>query len=117
MTGNYYNGTGAGDTTNSTNQVAAATCDAQASSGGGFDQIWTFTNPVAGPVLITLDGGSTDFDAAIRLTTTVCNVSTEVPDDLLPDDQTDGASDGCADLHSSGSDERLNYNNLPAGTY
>jgi cysteine-rich repeat protein len=116
MNGTLYSGNGAGDTTNSTNQVDGASCDLQTSSGLANDQIWTFTNPVAGPVLITLNGTTTHFDAVLRLTTTVCDVTTEVPDDLLPADSS-GHSDGCADMHGAGTDERLNYNNLPAGTY
>lgn len=117
LSGSTYSGTGAGDTSNATNQVTSGNCDMLHDSGGGFDQIWTFTNPVAGPVLITIHGASTNFDSVLRLTTTVCDVATQVPDDLLPADQTSGTSDGCADLHGSGADERLNYNNLPAGTY
>ncbi len=110
-------GVGAGDTTNTTNQVPGGSCDSYTSSGGGHDQIWAITNPVAQPVLITIHHQATAFDAVLRLTTTACDVSTQVADDLLPDDQTDGESDGCADLHGTGTDERLHYANLPAGTY
>jgi len=117
MTGALYNGTGAGDTTNATDQVTSSACDSETTSGDGHDQIWSFTNPTAGPVLITISHTATSFDAVLRLTTVACDVSTQVPDDLLPADQSSGASDGCADLHGSSTDERLNYNNLPAGTY
>ena len=117
MSGTTYSGTGTGDTTNTTDQVPAGMCDMETSSGGATDQIWSFTNPVAGPVLITIHSATTNFDAVVRLTTTVCDVSTQVPDDLLAADQTSGTSDGCADLHGASTDERLNYNNLPAGTY
>ncbi|MEO8841141.1 MAG: DUF4215 domain-containing protein [Kofleriaceae bacterium] len=110
-----YTGTGTGDTTNATNQVAAGMCDTYSSSGGAPDQIWTFVNPVAQPVLITLHPGASSFDAVLRLTTTACDVGTQVPDDVLPVDG--GHSDGCADLGGSMVDEYLNYNSLPAGTY
>jgi cysteine-rich repeat protein len=113
--GTLYNGTGAGDTTNATNQVAGGMCDDLDSSGGGPDQIWMFVNPVAQPVLITLHPNGASFDGVLRMTTTACDVSTEVPDDVLPGD--DGESDGCSDTGGSMGVERLNYNNLAAGTY
>lgn len=121
MTGPLYSATGAGDTTTATNQVDVAACDQEMPPtfhpGAGHDQIWSFTNPAAGPVLITVNHSVATFDVVLRMTTTACSVTTEVPDDLLPDDVADGASDGCADLQVTAGDERLNYNNLPAGTY
>ena len=117
MSGSTYVAMGAGDTTNATDQVAAGACDGESSSGDGHDQIWKIVNPVAQPVLITIHHDTTTFDAVLRLTTTACDVATEVPDDLLPDDQDGGMSDGCADLHGSTTDERLNYTHLAAGTY
>ena len=114
--GSTFVAMGAGDTTNATNQVAAGPCDTYSSSGAGHDQIWKIVNPVAQPVLITIHHDATSFDAVLRLTTTACDVATEVPDDLLAADSS-GHSDGCADLHGSTADERLNYTNLAAGTY
>jgi cysteine-rich repeat protein len=114
--GSTYVAMGAGDTTTATNQVAAGPCDTYSSSGAGHDQIWKIVNPVAQPVLITIHHDTTAFDAVLRLTTTACDVTTEVPDDLLAGDSS-GMSDGCADLHGSSADERLNYTNLAAGTY
>jgi cysteine-rich repeat protein len=114
--GSTYVAMGAGDTTNATNQVAAGACDTYTSSGAGHDQIWKIVNPVAQPLLITIHHDSTTFDAVLRLTTTACDVTTQVPDDLLAADSS-GHSDGCADLHGSSADERLNYTNLAAGTY
>jgi cysteine-rich repeat protein len=111
-----YTGTGSGDTTDATDGFHAAACDSEASSGAAPDQTWTFTNPIAQPVLITVQGATTSFDAAVRMTTTACDIATEVPDDVLPTDST-ATADGCADLHGSGTSERLSYNMLPAGTY
>ncbi|MEO8548849.1 MAG: DUF4215 domain-containing protein, partial [Kofleriaceae bacterium] len=115
LAGGIYTATEMGDTTATASEVAASTCDNQASSGAGHDQVWTLVNPVTQPVLITLTAATT-FDGALRLMSTACNLSTQIPDDVVSGD-TGATADGCADLHASATAERLNYNNLPAGTY
>ena len=115
LAGGIYTATETGNTDTTTSSVPASTCDNQSSSGGGNDEIWTLVNPVTQPVLITLTAATT-FDGAIRLTSTVCDLATQVPDDIVSGDS-GATSDGCADLHASGTAERLNYNWLPAGTY
>ena len=115
LTGTSYDGMGMGDTSSSTSEVGGASCDAFGNSGQGPDQTWVFTNPVAQSVTITIVGTST-FDTVLRMMTTACDLATEVPETVPPSDAT-AVSDGCADRHSSGTSEILNYPNLPAGTY
>ncbi|HET9991407.1 MAG TPA: DUF4215 domain-containing protein, partial [Kofleriaceae bacterium] len=105
-----YSGTGSSDDTNATNEVAAGACDTESSAGAGHDQQWTFVNPIAQPVTISL--APTGFDGMLRLMTTACDVTTQVPDN-----DSGGTSDGCSDQHASGTAEVLTYNSLPAGTY
>ena len=110
MSGGAYTATGTSDDTNATNEVAAGTCDTESTAGAGNDQQWTFVNPVAQPVVITLT--PTGFDGMLRLMTTACDVTTQVADD-----DSGGTSDGCSDQHGTGTAEVLSYNNLAAGTY
>ncbi|CAN5226203.1 hypothetical protein BH11MYX1_BH11MYX1_07040 [soil metagenome] len=118
MSGSTYSVTAMGDTSTSTNQVAAAACDTETTSplpGGGHDQVFTFTNPVAQKVVITLNShivSASAFDGLVRLTTTACDVTTQVPDNDVG-----GAPDGCSDRFGSSTNEVLTYTSLAAGTY
>jgi cysteine-rich repeat protein len=56
------------------------------------------------------------FDAVLRVMTTACDLTTEVPETVLGSDAS-ATADGCADRHASGTAETLTYRNLPAGTY
>jgi len=115
MAGTTYDGMGMGNTsTNPLNNVGAAACDGLTSSGGSPDNLWKFVNPVAQDVTISLN--STTFDTVLRLTSTVCDLTTAVKE-TIPSTDTVGKSDGCADEHSSGTAEVLHYPNLPMGTY
>lgn len=90
-----------GDTSTSTNQFAAGPCDAFNDSGAGKDIQYKFTLPAPKDVYITL---TATWDAVIRVTTTPCDRTTEVPEFT--------GVDGCSD-----SLEFLGYIKLPAGTY
>ena len=108
--GALYTGMGAGDTSTSTNQVGGAPCDAYSNDGVAADHIWTFVNPIAQPVKITMHPLADSYDGVLRLTTAACDVATAVPENA-------STSDGCADLGGSMGDESLNYSMLAAGTY
>jgi cysteine-rich repeat protein len=100
-------GTGSGTTAAGMNHVPAATCD-ELSGGDGNDQIWKLVLPETRDVTITIDP-STPFDAVLRLTTTPCDLSTEVPEY--------GGADGCSDGGAEADGEQLAYVALAAGTY
>ncbi len=109
-TGTSYDWTGSSDTSTEANNVPGAACDTYTAAGRGPDQTWTFVNPVAQHVTITLTG---NFDSTLRLTTAACDLATQVPDTVT----TAGKSDGCAELTGDSDPEILNYPKLPAGTY
>ena len=94
-----------GDTTGSTNQVPGAACDGFDTSGEGPDHIWAFTLAEAREVTIAIDE-TTSFDSVLRLTSTACDLTTEVPEAA--------DEDGCSDNFDG---EVLHYGSLPAGTY
>lgn len=98
-------GFGSGDTTGSTNQVAAASCDAFV-SGAGVDHIWKFTIPDTRDVVILMDETSA-FDTVLRVLSAPCDLATEVSEY--------GTEDGCSDGEAAS--EALGYVALPAGTY
>ncbi len=98
-------GTGTGDTTHSTDQVAEAACDGF-DSGAGFDHIWKLTLPAAMDVVIQTDE-STAFDSVLRVLAAPCDQSTEISEY--------GTEDGCSD--GEGAAEFLGYVRLAAGTY
>lgn len=99
-------GTATGDTTNSTDQVTGERCDGEPSSGTGNDQIVSFTLAAPSDVNIAV---TTDVDAVLRLTSTVCDTTTEIADTV--------GHDGCADLGIEGDGETLTVQRLAAGTY
>lgn len=99
-------GTGTGDTTTATDQVPEGRCDGLHTSGGGNDQIFAFTLATVADVSVAV---TTVFDAQLRLTTTACDVTTQVADTV--------AHDGCADLLAGGAGETLVSQRLAAGTY
>ena len=100
-------GSGAGDTTNATSQVAAAACDGDV-SGAGNDQVWKFVLPDTRDVYILMPSTVT-FDAILRLQTAPCDTSTEIPEYT--------GTDGCSDQGIEMDTEALAYVKLPAGTY
>jgi cysteine-rich repeat protein len=92
-----------GNTTGGTNMFAAGACNG-ADAGGSNDHTYSITLATAADLWIR--GPQTPaFDMVIRLTTTACMQSTQVPDDV--------GADGC----SNHNPEDLYYVNLPAGTY
>ena len=99
-------GTGTGDTTSTTDQVPGGRCDGLHTSGGGNDQIFTFTLTAVADVSIAV---TTAFDAQLRLTTAACDVATQVADTV--------GHDGCADLGAAADGETLSSQRLAAGTY
>ncbi|MFT3697631.1 MAG: DUF4215 domain-containing protein [Kofleriaceae bacterium] len=114
MTGGTYSAMVMGDTTSSTDQVAAAACDSISSSGAAPDHQWKLVNPTAQAVQITVSGLDSADDATLRLMTTACDNTTAVADDNLT---SSAHADGCSDLHAGGTAEVLQFHNLPAGTY
>lgn len=93
--------------------VPASACDDQLSAGAGADDVWTFVNPVTQPLTIQL--WSPQFDGLIRLMSTACDLSTQIPDD--PYHGESSIADGCADMHGADVNEHLDFTSLPAGTY
>jgi cysteine-rich repeat protein len=104
---NSLTGSGTGDTTTSSSQVAAAQCDGEV-SGAGNDHIWKFTLPEARDVLILMPSTVT-FDAIVRLQSAPCDPTTEIPEFT--------GVDGCSDSSGANDTEALGYVKLPAGTY
>jgi cysteine-rich repeat protein len=100
-------GTATGDTTVGTSMVGEGTC-AGFDTGLGVDNIWSFTLATPLDVTITLQP-SVDFDGAIRLLTTPCDLTTGIANDANPY--------SCADEGFEGETETLAYAALPAGTY
>lgn len=98
-------GSGAGDTSTGTSQVAAAACDGEV-SGAGNDHVWKFVLPDTRDVGILL---SSEFDGLIRLQTAPCDATTERPEFT--------GTDGCSDQSFEMDNEFLGYVKLPAGTY
>lgn len=94
-----------GSVTSNTNkadagQVAAADCGG-ASVGAGADRIFEFE--LAGPADLDVRVGS-NFDSVVRLTTTACDVMTEVPGT-------------CADAGAVADEEAIHVDSAPAGKY
>jgi cysteine-rich repeat protein len=100
-----WHGTATGDTTSSTDQVMAATCDGF-ESGAGRDHIWRFTLTETSDVVVMTDDTSA-FDTVIRVLTSPCDLATEVAEF--------GDQDGCSD--GDGPNEFLGFVALPAGSY
>jgi len=106
-TAGVLSGTGTGDTTGSTNQVAMALCSGiDATTGTGKDHVWKFTTTDVRDIAIELATTNT-FDTVVRVLSAPCDPSMDV-------DEYTGA-DGCADYTGSG--EIMEYTALPAGTY
>src|SRR5688500_144961 len=80
-------GTGTGDTSTATDQVMAGDCDGM-DSGAGPDHIWKFTLAETRDVIIEVEG-TTAFDAAVRLLSAPCDITTEITDFV--------GDDGCSD--------------------
>jgi hypothetical protein len=82
-------------------------CDGAMDVGGGGEQVFHFNLPVIAQVQINV---SSDFDAALRLMTMPCDVSSEIPE-MGP------ATDGCANQAGANADETLSYPFLLPGNY
>ena len=103
-------GSGTGDTTSSTNQVAAAPCDgSDPAPGAGNDHVWSFTTTDERDVFVLLPS-TVAFDAIIRVTSAACDVGTEIKEYT-------GSPDGCSNDGVTMESEALAYTKLPAGTY
>lgn len=108
MNGNLT-GSGTGDTSSGTNQVAAAPCDGgDPAPGAGNDHVWTFTLPDVRDVLILMPSTVT-FDAILRLQSAPCDTTSEIAEYT--------GADGCSDSSFAMDTEALGYTRLPAGTY
>ena len=102
-------GSGTGDTSTGSSQVAAAPCDGgEDDAGAGNDHVWRFTLPETRDVFVLMPS-TVSFDAIIRLQSAACDVTTEIP-------QFTGAG-GCSDGGAAMQSEALAYTKLPAGTY
>ncbi|MDX2087005.1 MAG: lamin tail domain-containing protein [Kofleriaceae bacterium] len=102
-------GSGTGDTSTGSSQVAAAPCDGgDPEPGAGNDHVWKFTLPDTRDVLILMPSTVT-FDAILRLQTAPCDVGTEIPEFT--------GVDGCSDQSFEMDTEALGYVKLPAGSY
>jgi cysteine-rich repeat protein len=100
-------GTGMGDTTMSTDQVASAACESW-DSGGGPDHVWQFTLTDTRDVYLLMDETSA-FDTVMRVMTAPCDVTTEIPEWA--------GQDGCADSADAPTGEYMGYVKLAPGTY
>jgi cysteine-rich repeat protein len=100
-------GTGTGDTTGGTSQVAAGPCDGY-TSGAGPDHIYELTIPDARDVTITITD-ATVFDSVLRLLAMPCELASEIVEP--------GDTEGCSDSGFAMAAESLSYVALPAGTY
>ena len=108
-TGNILSGTGTGNQTGSTNQVAAAICNGMdATTGTGKDHVWRFTTTDVRDISIVING-TTAFDSVLRILAVPCDPTMEV-------DEFTGA-DGCDDSLTDPTGEFLEYTALPPGTY
>jgi len=102
-------GSGTGDTSSGTNQVAAAPCDGgDPAPGGGNDHVWQFVLPDERDVLILMPDTVT-FDALIRLQSAACDATSEIAEFT--------GADGCSDSSGAMDTEALAYTRLAAGTY
>lgn len=102
-------GSGTGDTSTGTSQIAAAPCDGgDPAPGGANDHIWQFTLTDERDVFVLMPDTVT-FDAILRLQTAACDVATEVPEYT--------GVDGCSDQNFAMDTEALAYTKLAPGTY
>jgi cysteine-rich repeat protein len=99
-------GTGSGDTTSSTNQVAEGPCDGF-DSGAGKDHVWKFTLTDTRDVMILMDEELSTFDTVIRVMSVPCDVGTEISEFA--------GADGCAD--QAGAAEFMGWVSMGPGTY
>lgn len=104
--GTDFEGTATGDTSGSTDQVTTAVCD-EIDSGAGKDHVWEITIGQTSDLYILIDENVTMFDSVIRVMSSPCDASSEVPEFT--------GADGCAD--GEGASEFLGYTDIPAGTY